>query len=587
MGLGSKVATTLCEHAVLTRTVQLAWPNDTPKQTWGNRHINAEPHDLLDVKKRSDLARTKTVIFDLTQLVYGFPKAGREWIRSHCDTQFVSFEGNTLEEVLTKCIDGGYHIGTVEQLPDKLYAVHVDTFNDEMLTGFLFDRLLSLRRGLTALLPDLVAAYYLVDGDRPAAKSITSKKRSLAKSRSEEHKLRQRVEEFLGPDRVGLLEPTPIQIGGQEMLQGSLFDYLRSRDNLWRLIDCLSETVERVGGQSEADVDVFVARGWNSSTDSSNRWFRIAGNRPESARPLRDYFSGNVDLEADAMMIRLGRFATNRLNGPSLLSTTDSDVLVSMIAIGSPELFWAKQLGFRDKKNVVVRTVPADSKTRSLFVPHRIDLRSIDPLEEPEICNDNLLPKVEKSFLFSSCPLGDTSKWSNAEAERRLCAIFIVLLNGCDFCEDLSSFGPRGMVRLLSQKPKLRKVHFSRITSIQNINKELEHGMRRECLTRSDEAVRFPWRCGDFVCLVEVDFETMKMLIRAALTPKPIEGRDWRPFIRRLCYSAMTLAATGIGLEKEIKVNAQLAENFGYDSTRDFEYIQFEDEEYRSVQKNK
>ena len=123
----------------------------------------------------------------------------------------MSFEGNTLEEVLTKCIDGGYHIGTVEQLPDKRYAVHVDTFNDEMLTGFLFDRLLSLRRGLTALLPDLVAAYYLVDGDRPAAKSITSKKRSLAKSRSEEHKLRQRVEEFLGPDRVGLLEPTPFR----------------------------------------------------------------------------------------------------------------------------------------------------------------------------------------------------------------------------------------------------------------------------------------------------------------------------------------------------------------------------------------
>ena len=89
------------------------------------------------------------------------------------------------------------------------------------------------------------------------------------------------------------------------------------------------------------------------------------------------------------------------------------------------------------------------------------------------------------------------------------------------------------------------------------------------------------------MCLVEVDFETMKMLIRAALTPKPIEGRDWRPFIRRLCYSAMTLAATGIGLEKEIKVNAQLAENFGYDSTRDFEYIQFEDEEYRSIEKNK
>ena len=583
MGLGPKVATTLCEHAVLTRTVQLAWPNNTPRQTWGNRHINSEPHDLLDVKTRSDLARTKTVIFDLTQLVYGFPKAGRKWMRSHCDTQFVSFEGNTLEEALTKCINGGYHIGAAEQLPDRRYAVHVDTFNDEMLTGFLFDRLLSLRRGLTALLPDLVAAYYLVDGDRPAAKSITSKKRSLAKSWSEEYKLRQRVEEFLGPDRVGLLEPIPIQVGGQEMLQGSLFDYLRSRETLWRLIDCLCETVERAGGQNEADVDVFVARGWNSSIDPSNRWFRIAGNRPESARPLRDYFSGNVDLEADAMMIRLGRFAANRLNGPSLLSTTDSDVLVSMIAMGSPELFWAKQLGFRDKKDVVVRTVPVNSKTRSLFVPHRIDLRSIDPLEEPEICNDYLLPKVEKSFLFSSCQLGETSKWSNAEAERRLCAIFVLLLNGCDFCEDLSSFGPRGMARLLSQKPKLHKVHFSRITSIQNINKELEHGMRRECLAQSDEAVRFPWRCGDFVCLVEVDFETMKMLIRAALFPKPIEGSDWRPFIRRLCYSAMTLAATGIGLEKEIKVNAQLAENFGYDPTRDFEYIRFEDKEYRSI----
>lgn len=586
MGLGSRVAVTVCEHAVLTQTVQLAWPNNVPKQTWGSRQVDVGPHDLLEVRTRNELENIKTVVFDLTQLVFAFPKAGREWMRSHSDLPFATFEGNTLDEALTKCIESGYHIGMVDRSQDGSYVVDVDTFNDEMLTGFLFDRLLNLRRGLTASLSNLVAAYYVIDGERPAAKSTTAKKRSLAKCNTQEHKMREQVLEFLGPDRAGLLEPKRIQMDGQEMLQGSLFDYLRSRENLWRLVDHLWATVERVGGQTDADVDVFVARGWHD--DLATRWFRIAGDRPESARPLRDYFNTNVDLEADAMMIRLGRFAAERFDGPCLLSTTDSDILASLIALGSPELLWAKQLGFKDKKDVVVRTVSQESGSKSKFVPHRIDLRSIDPLNEPAIYNDHILhPIVESTFLFSSRQLSEKSKWSTEDAERRLSAMFVLLLSGCDFCEHLPSFGARGIVRLLSQKPRLQRVHFSRITSIEHVNKESEHGMRHECLKRRDNAVRFPWRCGNFTCLVEVEFETMKMLIRTALSPKPIDGRDWRPFIRRLCYSAMTLSATGIGLEKEMKVNAQLAENFGYDSQRDYEYIPFEDEEYRSIGRKK
>ena len=579
MGLGPRVATALCEHAVLTHTVGLAWPKNTPKQTWSRHRTDSDPHDLLQVKRKEDLEKVKTVMLDLTQLVFAFPRAGCEWMRSHSDLPSATFEGKTLEEALKKCLDGGFHVGTVNRLAGDHYVINVDTFTDEMLVGFLFDRLLNVRRGLIGQLPNLVAAYYLMDGERPAAKSTTTKKRSTARCYGQDYKIHQRVATFLGPDRAGLLELARIRKDGQEMWQGSLFDYLSCRENLWRILDRLGSMVERVGERKEHDVDVFVARGWHSSRDSSAQWFRLAGNRPESTRPLRDYYNSMVDLEADAMMIRLGRLAVDHLKGSCLLSTTDSDVVVSLISLGSPYLFWTKQLAFKDSKDVVVRTESKGEERRMTMTPPSIDLRSLNPLKEPAICKDYLLWE-SNNFLFSSC---EFSEWSLDEAERRLCAIFVVLLGGCDFCENLEKFGARGIVGLLSKKPKLCKVRFSRITFIENVTGETEQGMRHECLRRLDNKVRFPWRCGDFVCLVEVDFSGMKMLIQTAVGSKPIDGRDWRPFIRRLCYSVMTLSATGVGLEGELRDNAQLSENFGYDSQRDFEYIRFEDEEYRSV----
>ena len=85
---------------------------------------------------------------------------------------------------------------------------------------------------------------------------------------------------------------------------------------------------------------------------------------------------------------------------------------------------------------------------------------------------------------------------------------------------------------------------------------------------------------------MELKFKEVKELIREAMPPhlKVIEGKDWRPFIRRLCYSAMTLSCTGIGLERDMKDNARLTENFGYETENDFmKMIQNIDESYMYV----
>lgn len=584
MGLGSCVASALCEHAVLTRTVSLAWSQRPPKQTWGKKNTCADPHDLLVVRTREDLAKIKTIVLDLTQLVYAFPKLARQWLFSHFDVPIVTFEGDSLEDALEKCVNGGYHIGSVDRKGGGKFVVNVDTFTDEMLTGFLFDYLLDVRRGLMGLLPNLIAAYYVMDGERPAAKTTTTRKRSVAKSHGEDHKIRQQTVSFLGPDRIGLLEPARVVKDGQEMWQGSLLDYLRSSSNIWNMIDRLSCMLEQTDGQSEHPVDVFVARGWHSGHESSARWFRVAGARPECVRPLTDYFNKTVDLEADSVMVRLGSLAVTHLGGPCFLSTSDTDVLVSLMSHGSCDLIWAKQLTFKDSSEEVVRTRPGGGPTNPTFTPDRINLKHLNPLREPAIREVHLYKEHSNTFLFSSCEIGETSKWSAEEAERRLCAIFIVLLGGCDFCESIRMFGSRSMVKLLSQKPKLQGVCFSRVTLIEHMTKETEQGMRHDCLQHFCDKILFPWRCGNFACLVEVKFDAMKMLIRKA-SKNPIDGSDWKPFCRRLCYSTSILSCVGIGLERHIKRTGQLAENFGYDPQRNFEYMLSDQEECESLQK--
>ena len=78
------------------------------------------------------------------------------------------------------------------------------------------------------------------------------------------------------------------------------------------------------------------------------------------------------------------------------------------------------------------------------------------------------------------------------------------------------------------------------------------------------------------LCLVEISFKSVKALIQSDIYPKRVEGRDWKPFIRRLCYSAMTLSAPGLGLEKELQENPSLALNYGYDSLQEYRYVQFD-----------
>jgi hypothetical protein len=38
----------------------------------------------------------------------------------------------------------------------------------------------------------------------------------------------------------------------------------------------------------------------------------------------------------------------------------------------------------------------------------------------------------------------------------------------------------------------------------------------------------------------------------------------------------MTLSAPGLGIEKEVEENSRLALNFGYDSTKEYQYIRFD-----------
>ena len=585
MGLGSGVASILCEHEILTQTVRLAWPGYTLEQTWGKRNQRVGPHDLLDVKTPSDLKRIKTVIFDLTQLIYGFPKAGRMWLNSNTDLSCETFEGKNIEEVLTKCIDSGCPVGTVERMPNGGYRMVVDTFTEELLVGFLFDYLVRVQRGVIAYLSDLVAVYYVMDGERPVAKKTTAKKRALAKSYREDHKIHQAVLDFLGPDRIELLKPARVVLNGIEMFKGSLPDYFGSRDNIWNMMNQLEKMIERVGTQKSGNLNVFLAKGWHSDYESSANWFRLLGDQLESVRPLRDYFDCNkrVDMEADAMMIRLGELAVRYLDGLCLLHSLDSDVLVSLYCHALPDLVWTKSLKFKDSRNVIIRTGPKDEGPFSDIPRYRIDLQTLNPLKESVITNNFILPGTPDTFLFASSRLSNRSTWSTSEAERRLCAILVVLLDGCDFCESLKSFGPRGMVKLLSQNFRLNEIIFTRITSTENVTRQTAIGMIHECLQRFDDKIRFPWRCGDFVCLVELKFKEIKELIREAMPPrlKVIEGKDWRPFIRRLCYSAMTLSCTGIGLERDMKDNARLTENFGYETENDFKYMFADDPEYR------
>lgn len=126
---------------------------------------------------------------------------------------------------------------------------------------------------------------------------------------------------------------------------------------------------------------------------------------------------------------------------------------------------------------------------------------------------------------------------------------------------------------MLSKQPTLGDVHFSRITHTKNMTREVEQGMLYDCLEKLANAVRFPWRCGNFVCLVEINFESAETLIRSAIKSKWTEGRDWKPFIRRVCYSLMTLSAPGMGIEKEVQNNTRLALNFGYDSSEGYRYV--------------
>jgi hypothetical protein len=518
----------------------------------------------------------KCVIFDLTQLVFAFPNLARYWIRTNTELSCTTFEDDDLENALSQCIEGGSAVGTIDKRPNGRYVVEVDTFTDEMLVGFLVDRLMDVKRGLTKMLPNLKAAYYVLDGKRPAAKSVTAKKRAEMQTRNRQYKLRQRALEILGPERKWMMEPVKVTKDGQEMWQGSLPDYVLCRENLWALVERLREKIELIGPQKGEGVDVFLARGWHPRYDRSSAWFRVAGDRPDATRPLRDYYNETVDMEADPMMIRLGLLAVKHLQGPCFMSTVDTDIVASMISTSSPNLLWAKNLSFKERVEVVLRTKTPDVGSKRKMVPDCIDLRTIYPLEEPKIREEFCLPTFPETFIFSGHRLSEPSKWSTCEAKRRLVAVFVMLMAGCDFCEKLEDFGMRGVVRLLSTKPTLSKVRFSRITSIQNLTRDVERGMLHDCLEQVADAVRFPWRCGNFICLVEVDFESVKTLIRLAIDPKRPEGRDWKPFIRRLCYSVMTLSAPGLGIEKEVEENSRLALNFGYDSTKEYQYIRFD-----------
>lgn len=576
MGLGKGIAPAICEHAVLTRAVDLAWPDRRPCQIWRSTKNPSPRHDLLELKTREDCERIKSVIFDLTQLVFAFPKMGRQWIRENGTLPYAKFEDDDLKNAVARCIESGWTIGTVDQQEDGRYVVDVDTFTEEMLVGFLVDRLVDVKRGLVKMLPNLEAAYYVLDGERPAAKSVTAKKRNEARTRTKQAGIRQKVLEFLGPEREWMMDTVKVKKDGQEMLQGSLPDYILCRENLWTLIERLRNNIDQIGALKGNGVDVFLARGWHSRDHSGSCWFRVSGERPESTRPLKEYFKGKVDMEADAIMIRLARLAVDHLDGPCLMSTVDTDVVASMISMGSPDLYWAKQLKFSECTEFKLRTLSPDVGSKRPMVPEYIDLRTISPLQEPKIRTIFGTPHHPETFFFSGFRMPEPSTWSSAEAERRLVAVFILLMAGCDFCEKLENFGTRSVVKLLSSRPSLPNARFSRITHSKHMSKDVEAGMRHECLEQLNDAVRFPWRCGDFVCLAQITFESAVSLIRLAIPPRRTEGRDWKPFIRRVCYSIMTLSAPGIGLEKEVRENANLAQNYGYDSLQEYRYIPFE-----------
>ena len=104
--------------------------------------------------------------------------------------------------------------------------------------------------------------------------------------------------------------------------------------------------MERCGAPTLGNLNLFLVKGEHSS---SACWSRVLSDKPEYVRPLRDYFDPGqmIDLEADAIMIRLGRLIVDRLGYQCLLSTTDSDVLISLVSVGCQDIFWAKQLEFK------------------------------------------------------------------------------------------------------------------------------------------------------------------------------------------------------------------------------------------------
>lgn len=573
MGLGKGVAPAICEHAVLTRIVEMAWPDRTPRQVWGKRQTPSEPHNLLEVKTREHYEQITCVIFDLTQMVFAFPALVRSWVRTNTDLFHTTIKDDDLEKALSRCIESGLGIGTIEQDSNGQYVVEVDTFTDEILVGFIVDRLLNIKRGLTGRLPNLKAAYYVLDGERPAAKSVTARKRVDSQARGKPYRLRQKALEILGHENERMMQPVKVTNDGQEMWQGSLSDYILCRENLWRLVESLRKKIELIGAPKGNGVDVFLARGWHSQYDQTSGWFRVAGDRPEGTKPLRDYFNEKIDMEADAMMVRLGRLVVEHFQGPCLMSTVDTDILASMISMGSPDLYWAKKLSFNDRTKVKLLTTTSKSGSKREHTPECVDLCTICPLEEPKIREGYCLQSFPDTFLFSGHRLSEPSKWSTLEAEQRLVAVFVLLMAGCDFCEKLKDFGVRSVAEMLSKQPTLTNVRFSRITHTKNMTREVEQGMLYDCLEKLANAVRFPWRCGNFVCLVEIDFESAETLIRSAIKPRWTEGRDWKPFIRRVCYSLMTLSAPGMGIEKEVQNNSRLALNFGYDSSKGYHYV--------------
>ena len=573
MGLGTGVAPAICEHAVLSRTVQIAWPDQTPLQIWGERRTPSAPHDLLELKTIEDYKQIKCVIFDLTQLVFAFPNLARSWIRTNTEFPYTTFEDDDLDNVLRRCIESGSTVGTIDKDSNGRFVVEVDTFTDEMLVGFLLDRLLEVKRGLTKTLPNLRAAYYVLDGKRPVAKTVTAKKRAEMQTRNKQYKLREQALKILGPERAWMIEPVKATKDGQEMWEGSLPDYILNRENLWALVEMLRKKMELIGPRTENGVDVFVARGWHPRYDENSAWFRVAGDNPDATRPLRDYYNENVDMEADPMMIRLGLLAVKHLQCPCFMSTVDTDIVASMISTSSPNLLWAKKLSFKERREVVLRTETPELGTKRKMAPYCINLKTLYPSEEPMIRDEFCLPMFPGTFIFSGQPLSDPSNWSACEAKQRLVSVFIMLMAGCDFCEKVEDFGMKGVVRLLSAKPTLAKVRFSRITLTKNVTREIEGGMLHDCLEQVADAVRFPWRCGNFIFLIEVAFESVKTLIHLAIKPKRVEGRDWNPFIRRLCYSVMTLSAPGLGIEKKVQENSRLALHFGYDSSRAYQYV--------------